>query len=189
MRFPWLKLVTVLLIIWAVAGGVIYWARSVKATPESVMRYLDEHPVANASPQERDKVMEKVSRELNKLDYDERREVRMSKKLDAFFRTLPPDQQTRFLDLTLPTGFKQMMDALNKMTPEKRKQFVEKTLADMKKHEGEEASDEERKNLDTNGQKIIDQGFKAFYSDASAETKMDVAPLIEQLQKNLQGIR
>lgn len=189
MRFPWLKLVTILLIIWAVVGGVIYWAHSAKATPESVMRYLDEHPLANASAQDRDKVMEKVAKELNKLDYGERREVRMSKKLDAFFRTMSAQEQMRFLDLTLPTGFKQMMDALNKMTPEKRKQFVEKTLADMKKHEGEDATDEERKNLDTNGQKIIDQGFKAFYSDASAETKMDVAPLIEQLQKNLQGGR
>jgi len=29
--------------------------------------------------------------------------------------------------------------------------------------------------------KIIDQGFKSFYSDANAAVKMDVAPLIEQL--------
>jgi hypothetical protein len=188
MRLPWIKLVTALLIIWAITGGIIYWARSVKPTPESVMRYLDEHPVANASARDREKAMEKIAKELNQLGYEERREVRMSRKLDAFFRTLPPDDQTRFLDLTLPTGFKQMMDALNKMTPEKRKQFVDKALADMKKHEGDDVP-EDKRNLDANGQKIIDQGFKSFYSDASAETKMDVAPLIEQLQKNLQGLR
>jgi hypothetical protein len=35
----------------------------------------------------------------------------------------------------------------------------------------------------------MDQGFKTFYSEASAEVKMDVAPLIEQLQRNLQGRR
>jgi len=188
MRLPWFKLVAVLLIIWALAGGVIYWARSAKPTPESVMRYLDEHPVANASPQDRDKTLEKVAKELNQLAYEQRREVRMSKKLDAFFRALPPPEQARFLDLTLPTGFKQMMDALNKMTPEKRKQFVDKALADMKKHEGDEAP-EDKRNLDANAQKMIDQGFRAFYSDASAETKMDVAPLIEQIQRNLQNIR
>jgi hypothetical protein len=188
MRLPWLKLVAALLIIWAIAGGVIYWARSVKPTPETVMRYLDEHPVASASPEELNRSVEKLAKELNQLGYEERRHVRMSKKLDGFFRALPPDLQTRFLDLTLPTGFKQMMDALNKMTPEKRKQFVDKALADMKKREGDDAP-EERRNLDANGQKIIDQGFRSFYSEASAETKMDVAPLIEQLQKNLQGIR
>jgi len=189
MRLPWVKLVAVLLIIWAVAGGVIYWAHSVKPTPESVMRYLEEHPVANASSQDRSKTVEKVAKDLNQLPYDERREVRMSRKLNDFFRALPSDEQTRFLDLTLPTGFKQMMDALNKMTPEKRKEFVTKALADMKKHEGDDVTDEDKRNLDGNGQKIIDQGFRSFYSDASAETKMDVAPLIEQLQKNLQGMR
>ena len=110
----------------------------------------------------------------------------MGKRLDGFFRNLRPEEQARFLDLTLPTGFKQMMDALNKMTPEKRQQFVDKALADMKKREGDRPPDAE---LDGNARKIIDQGFKSFYSDASADVKMDVAPLIEQLQKNLQGGR
>ncbi len=188
MRLPWIKLVAVLLIIWAVVGGVIYWARSVKPTPESIMHYLEEHPVAGASREDRDKMLEKIAKDLNQLPYEQRREVRMSRKLDGFFRALPSDEQTRFLDLTLPTGFKQMMDALNKMTPEKRKDFVNKALADMKKHESDDVP-EDKRNLDANGQKIIDQGFRSFYSDASAETKMDVAPLIEQLQKNLQGLR
>src|SRR5579862_6399079 len=166
MRLPWFKLVAALLIIWALAGGAIYWARSVKPTPESVMRYLDEHPMANAAPEDRAKTLEKVGKQLNELGYEERREVRMSRKLDAFFRALQPPEQSRFLDLTLPTGFKQMMDALNKMTPEKRKQCVDKALADMKKHEGEDVPENQR-NIDGNAQKMIDQGFRAFYSDAS----------------------
>jgi hypothetical protein len=188
MRLPWIKLVVALLAIWAVVGGVIYFARGAKPTPESVMRYLAEHPVEKASSQERGKMLEKLAGQLNQLAYEERREVRMSKKLDGFFRALTPEEQTSFLDLTLPTGFKQMMEALNKMAPEKRKKFVSKALEDMKKREGDEIPEEQRK-LDANGQKIIDQGFRSFYSEASAETKMDVAPLIEQLQKNLQGAR
>lgn len=188
MRLPWIKLVGLLLIVWAVAGGVIYFARGAKPTPESVMGYLEKHPVESASPRQRGEVMEKVAKQLNQLAYEERREVRMSRKLDGFFKALTPEEQARFLDLTLPTGFKQMMEALNKMTPDKRKKFVGKALEDMKKHEGEERP-ENQQNLDANGQKIIDQGFRSFYSEASAETKMDVAPLIEQLQKNLQGLR
>jgi hypothetical protein len=77
------------------------------------------------------------------------------------------------------------MDALNKMTPEKRKEFVAKAVDDMKKHEDDDVPEDKRA-MDENGQKIMNQGFKAFYSDASAQTKMDVAPLIEQLQHNLQ---
>src|SRR5258708_28373657 len=145
MRLPWIKLVIILVGIWVVIGGVIFWARSAKPTPEVVVRFLESHPVAGTSEQEREKLMEKIAAELNQLSYEQRREVRISRKLDAFFRALPPDEQTRFLDLTLPTGFKQMMDALNKMTPEKRKQFVSKALEDMKKR-GDEDIPEERRN-------------------------------------------
>ncbi len=188
MRLPWIPLVAALVGIWAIAGGVIYFVRGVKPTPEGVMQSLDGHPVAGTSPHDREEVIDKLAKQLNQLTYEQRREVRMSRKLDGFFRALAPDEQARFLDLTLPTGFKQMMEALNKMTPQKRKQFVNRALEDMKKQEGEELP-EDRQNLDANGQKIIDQGFRSFYGEASAETKMDVAPLIEQLQKNLQGLR
>jgi basic membrane lipoprotein Med (substrate-binding protein (PBP1-ABC) superfamily) len=188
MRLPWIKLVGLLLAIWLVVGGVILWARAAKPTPESVTNYITQNPVKDQSAKERAEILEKAAKQLNQLTYEERREVRMSRNLDRWFRDLEPDEQNRFLDLTLPTGFKQMMDALNKMTPEKRKAFVSKALEDMKKHEGDELP-EDRKQLDANGQKIIDQGFRSFYSEANADVKMDVAPLIEQLQRNLQGLR
>jgi len=188
MRLPWFKFVIVLLVIWGVAASVIFWARSSKPTPDKVLHFLETHPLADASPSDQAKLVDKVADQLNHLTYEERREVRMSNKLDAFFRALSSPEQSRFLDLTLPQGFKQMMDALNKMTHEKRKEFVDKALADMKKHEDDEIPPEKRQ-LDSNGEKIVNQGFKSFYSDASAETKMDVAPLIEQLQRNLQGAR
>jgi hypothetical protein len=188
MRLPWIKFVVVFVAVWAIVGGLIFWARGAKPTPEKVRQYLDTHPVADLAPKDRAKVMETIADQLNRLPYEQRREVRMSRKLDSFFRTLSPAEQSRFLDLTLPTGFNQMMDALNKMTPEKRKEFVDKALADMKKHEDDEVPEDKRQ-LDTNGQKIIDQGFKSFYSQASAETKMDVAPLIEQLQRNMEHVR
>ena len=35
-------------------------------------------------------------------------------------------------------------------------------------------------------QKMVEQGLRSYYQDASADVKMDLAPLIEQMQKNLQ---
>jgi hypothetical protein len=186
MRIPWLKVVGLLLVIWIAVGGAIFWARSVRATPESVMRYLDGQPLQGKAPAARDDVIKGVAGQLNQFTYEQRREVRVSRKLDAFFKSLSPAEQSRFLDLTLPTGFHRMMESLNKMTPEKRKEFVDKALADMKKHEGEDRPDGQ---LDANARKVIDQGFKSFYSDASADVKMDMAPLIEQMQRNMQGSR
>ena len=184
MRLPWLKLTGVLVVIWIIAGSVIFFARSAKVTPESLVAYVEAHPLDGA--RDRAKVIEKTAAQLNQLGYEDRQQFRMGRRLDGFFRALTPEEQGRFLDLTLPAGFKQMMEALNKMTPERRQKFVDKALEDMKKREGERPPDKE---LDATARKIIDQGFKSFYSDASADVKMDVAPLIEQLQKNLQGGR
>jgi hypothetical protein len=183
MRAFWINCGAILVAVWVVAGGLIWFARGSKPTPEGLIRYIDTHGLEGQSAKERANRLDKVADQLNGLSYDERRQIRGGRKVDAFFRALTPDEQARFLDRTLPTGFKQMMDAFNKMTPEKRKEFVEKTLDDMRRHEGEErppASD------DPNVEKIIDQGLKSFYSEASAEVKMDFAPLIEQMQKNLQ---
>lgn len=184
MRLPWLKLTGVLAAIWLVAGVVIFFARSAKVTPEAVSAYVLAHPLDGKPPRERADMIEKLAKKMNQLTYEDRREVRMGKGLDGFFRSLTAEEQGRFLDLTLPAGFKQMMEALNKMTPEKRQKFVSRALDDMKKREGDRPPDPQ---LDSNARKIMDQGFKSFYSEASADVKMDVAPLIEQLQKNLQG--
>jgi hypothetical protein len=186
MRFPWPKLVALLAIVWLIAGAVISFARSVKVTPETLVAYVQAHPLDGKSPAEREKIIEKTARQLNQLTYEDRQQFRMGRRLDQFTKALTPDERDRFLDLTPPTGFKQMMEALNRMTPEKRKNFVNRALDDMRKREGERPPDEQ---IDATARKIIDEGFKAFYSEASAEVKIDVAPLIEQLQKNLQGGR
>lgn len=191
MRPVWIKAVLLLAVVWIIVGSLIWWARGQKPTPQRLLTYVESHPIEGKSSDDRAKVIEKVTQQLNGLSYDERRELRIGRRLDAFFRSLSVDEQTRFLDLTLPEGFKQMMEALNKMEREKRKRFVERTLNEMRKQEGQEIPDEARERFfeDRNAQKIIDQGLKSFYSEASAETKMDVAPILEQMQRNLQGFR
>jgi DNA-directed RNA polymerase specialized sigma24 family protein len=187
-RSTWIKAALLLAVVWIVAGGLIWWARANKVTPEALMAYVESHPIEGKSPGERGKTVESVAKKLNHLTYEERREVRLSRRLDRFFKTLNPDEQSRFLDLTLPEGFRQMMEALNKMEPEKRKAFVERTLEQLRKDEGMDPEEaRERFEKDGNIQKIIDQGLKSFYSDASAETKMDLAPVIEQMQRNLES--
>jgi len=184
----WTKGLLILAGVWLLAGGAIWWARNSKATPETIVRYVETHPLAGQSEGERAKRLERVASQLNRLDYEQRREMRMSRRLDEFFRSLTPTEQGRFLEQTLPAGFKQMMEALNKMEPGKRQQFVERSLREMKKEEGGAFPEDVAENLDANARKIMDQGLKSFYSEASAETKMDLAPLIEQMQKNLQGL-
>lgn len=182
----WLKIGLVLCAIWAIAAGAIYLARSRKATAQSVSAYIEASDINSKSGADRRKVIDHVAAMLNRISLDERDQLRHQHVTDRFFRSLTPEEQAAFLDATLPTGFKQMMDAFNKMDPAKRKEFVDHALSEMRNRDGgQPPRDVDEKNV----QKIVDEGLHAFYSDANADVKLDLAPLIEQMQKNLQGSR
>ncbi len=181
---PWLKIALALIGIWVVAGGVIFWARAEKVTPESLAAYIRNTDIKSKSGSDRNKAILRVEDMLNRITYEDRQALRQQRVTDGFFRALTPDEQGQFLDATLPTGFKQMMESFNKMDAAKRKRFVDRALAEMRSRPGGEPP---RTLDDKNAQRIVDQGLRSFYSDASADTKLDLAPLIEQMQVNIRG--
>ena len=187
MRNFWIKAVLLLAAVWLVAGGIMMWARKVKPSPESVSRYIETNPVEGRSPTERREIIDNLATQINRLGYEERRETRMERRPDKFFKNLTPEEQAHFLDRTLPEGFKQMMTAFNNLTPEKRRKLVQRTIEDLRR-DREQLGDQAPPGLDDpNVQRIVTEGLKSFYSGASAETKMDFAPIIEELQKNMQS--
>ena len=179
----WLRIAVSLVIIWVVAGGLIFWSHRSKPTPASVTAYLQGPEMSSGSASHRTKVIDEAAALLNGLTYEERQKLDQDGVTRGFYKRLSPDEQLAFMDATLPTGFKQMMEAFNKMTPAKRKELVNRSLAEMQKYEGEAPPREFDSKI---AQRIVDQGLRSFYSDANADVKLDLAPLIEQMQKNLQ---
>ena len=181
----WLKTALALAAVWAVAAGTVHWLHASQPTAASITDYLAHTDVSARSGRDREKTIRSLESQLNDVTFDERQRLQRSGVTRKFFRALTPAEQAAFLDATLPTDFRQMMDAFNQMEPAKRKQFVEHAVDEMKKHEGEgppPGVDEQM------NQRFIDQGLKSFYTDASSDTKLDLAPLIEQMQRNLQGV-
>ena len=180
----WLKTALALGAVWAVAAGAIHWLHASQPTAASVTDYLAHARIDTRTGRDREKTIRSVEDQLNDVSFEERQHLQRSGVARQFYRALTPAEQAAFLDATLPADFRQMMDAFNKMDPAKRKAFVERAVDEMKQHEGEgppPGVDEQM------NQRFIDQGMKSFYSDASADTKLDLAPLIEQMQRNLQG--
>jgi hypothetical protein len=187
MRSLWIKAALLLAAVWLVAGGVMMWARKVKPSPESVSRYIETHSVEGRSPTERREIIDTLATQINRLGYEERRETRMERRPDKLFKNLTPEEQAYFLDRTLPEGFKEMLTAFNRMPPEKRFRLIQRTLDDLRR-DGEQYGVQIPAGFnDPNVQKILLQGLNSFYSEASAETKMAFAPIIEELQKNMQS--
>lgn len=174
------KIGLALVAVWVIAGGFIYWARSSQPTVESITAYLGKADLAANRP----KVIGRVESMLNELSFEDRQRLNRSGVTRKFFLSLRPDEQGAFLDATLPAGFKQLMDAFNKMEPAKRKRLLDNALAEMKKHEGDAPRPLED---DKVAQRVVDQGLRSFYTDANADVKLDLAPLIEQMQRNMRG--
>ena len=180
----WLKTLLALAAVWLLAFGAIHWLHASKPTAASLTDYLKRTNLAAQSPRDRARTLQRAADQLNDLSFDERQQLQRSGETRRFFTALTPEEQSRFLDATLPNNFKQLMEAFNKMDPAKRKEFVNHALDDMKKHEGDAPPPVEDEKMRA---QVINQGLKSFYKDADSDVKLDLAPLIEQMQHNLQG--
>ncbi len=184
MKSLW-RIATGLAAVWIVAGSVIFWMRASRPTPASLSAYIDRHPIDSLAPAQRAEVIDHVAGQLNRLDFDQRQELRSRRTDRALFEQMTAEERKRFLDLTLPEGFRQLMKALNKMTPEARGKIVRRALDDLAKETPEINERINREEV----QKMVEQGMESFYEEASADVKLDFAPVIEELQRATQNLR
>jgi hypothetical protein len=182
MRTLWIKALCTLALVWSAVAGITMWERSARPTPETIARFLDANPVQGKPEKERRRVIDAMADQWNRLEFEQRREVRKAKETKAFLSALSSEERSYYLERTVPEGFQQMMSAISKMTPEKRMQFVAKAMFDM--HQGGATPP---RFDDPNVQKIMTSGLKAFYREANPESKLDLAPLIDEMQRNLTG--
>jgi hypothetical protein len=180
-----MKAAAVLAAVWVVAGGVILWSRAVRPTAESVSTYLAKNPLADLAPEKRAEVLARAADQLNRLNFEERQKLRELRRDREFFEQLTPAERREFLERTLPEGFRQLMLALNKMEPEARKKIVNRVLENLERDSPEVAG----RIGEADAQKVIAEGLESFYEDASADVKLDFAPVIEQLQRATQNLR
>lgn len=184
MKTHW-KIIAAIAGVWIVVGLTVKWSRSAKPTVESVTTLIAKSPIASLAPAAREKLIARVAVQINALDFDQREKLRKERIDRSFYKQLTEEERRRFLDLTLPEGFRQLMLSLNKMTPEKRQKIVDRALSDIR--DGDPAMGDPVDRADA--EKFVAQGMEAFYSEASAEVKLDFAPVIERLQQASKGFR
>jgi hypothetical protein len=179
------RLIGILIVIWVVAAGVIWSVRSNRPTPEKIEAYLGTHPLSGTALPDRSAVIDHVADQVNRLKFEERQTLQRTGMMRTFFESMTNEERSAYLDRTLPEGFRQVMLALNKMTPEKRKEIVERALENIKKGRPE-GEDRPSPIDDAMKQKIVAQGMTSFYEEANSDVKLDFAPVIEQIQHSLQ---
>jgi DNA-directed RNA polymerase specialized sigma24 family protein len=197
-RFPViLKTILALTLVWVGVWGVRSWAGSRKITAEKVNQEIDAANFEDWSggkgqsddPGEREREIRRIAEMINRLDFHEREKNRQNRTGEEFFRKLSKEERTLFVDLTVMESMNRFMEALDGLEPSERRRFVQQALQEI--DDGRTAEEMERaKELgDDLLDRISEEGMQAYFNKASADTKLDLAPLMEAMNEVMQGMR
>jgi hypothetical protein len=193
---PVLFAVIALVSIWIVAVAGYTIAKNAKATPEKVRAYVESVDFSKLSAAERVKAIRKLADMLNKLSLEDRRRARLERLTSNWFNEMTEEEKGIFLEATMPTGFKQMIASFEQLPEEKRKKTVDDALRHLKEAQTQDPT--LANNNGTNGPPVLSKeleakvrsiGLQTFYSQSSAQTKAELAPVLEELQKVMESGR
>ena len=186
-----------LALVWVVVFAVRSFAASKKITAESLNREVRElkfedwskNPGAGAAVKEREKEVRRIADMVNRLDFAEREKNRKNRAGEDFFQKLSMGEKNLFIDLTIVESMSKFMEALDQMPEEQRKSFVEKGLKEIQEGRTAEEMERAREMDESLLTKISEEGMRAYFDKASADTKLDLAPLMEAMNEVMQGLR
>jgi len=179
-----------LLVLWGLVFALVKITASMQPTPEKIRDYVENHPLSQIEGKEaRLRAIGKVADMLNQLEPEQFGEFTRDRNRDRqehFFRNMSPEEQLFFMERRLGKAFSQMLKSFNQMDRDKRKLLVERSLKRMRDNPGRGPAGERLREMDPEiADKITSAGLKAYYQDASAETKLDMAPLMEEMQRSM----
>ncbi len=186
--------------IWLVAGAGYFVAHRAKSTADNVLAFMSHSDPAGMNPDQRRNALRDLARRLNELPPEERRRVRFEGDWNRWFNQLSEQEKSDFIESTMPSGFKQMLTSFEKLPEEKRRKTVEDALRELRR--SRDALKDSPAGAETEGagnttnaapilseelqQKIVQIGLKTFYGDSSAQTKAELAPVLEEMQRSME---
>lgn len=186
----------VLVGVWALAYGGFRIAKNAKVTGEKVRAYLAKTDLSKLKDQERAKALKRLADYMNRLPPDERRNTRMDREWEKWFKDMNDQEKGDFIEATMPSGVTQMLTAFEQLPPEKRQKAVQDSLKRLR-----DAGNDPRNAAQWQGKggppplnpelekRAAAAGLGAFYSQSSAQTKAELAPLLEEIQRAMESGR
>ena len=184
--------------IWlAVWAGHWYFAR-LQVTADKVRAYLEGVNFDALSGAARARALADLEAQLNALSYQERQRLRADRLLRDWFARMTEPEKAEFIEATMPSGFKQMISAFEQLPEDQRRQVIDDAVKHLRAANNRPPAGAGAAKTDTNGPPAISPelearirtiGLGSFYSQSSAQTKAEVAPLLEALQREMESGR
>ena len=185
--------------IWIVAIVGYRIAKNSKMTAVKVKAYAESVDISKLSGAARAKAIRELEDMLNALSLEERRKARLERQAWSWFDRMTEEEKAAFLEATMPTGFKQMLTSFEQLPEEKRRKAIDDALRRLKEQRGQMGAGPGGGNRGgTNSPPVLSDdlqakmrtiGLKTFYSQSSAQTKAELAPVLEELQRVMESGR
>lgn len=185
-----------LVALWLVVYGVKALLAPHQATPERIEELVIDANLEDFSKfgdlpdddttRQRFEAMEQVASVVNRLDLTGQEDSRDT--LEGFFDKLSASERRQFVDLTAES-FTRFFEALDALTPEARRDFIERGFREIENGDTEERMKLVLEKDPEIMERIAQNGMKAYFQNASAETKMELAPFLKATNEVMQGIR
>lgn len=180
-----------LVVIWTLAVSGFYIAKNAKVTADKVRDYVESVDLSKLDAAARAKALEELARKINALSLEERQQLRLERTAYQWFEQMTEEEKGAFIEATMPTGFKQMITAFEELPEERRRRTIDEALKRLRETSGRLQAGTEAIRGGTNEPPISEElqarvraiGLKSFYSESSAQTKAELAPVLEELQR------
>lgn len=189
--------VAALAAVWLLALGGYAWSEHLKMTPDKLRAYIASLNFSKLSGADRAKAIHDLADKINSLSADDRRQSRIDRLWNSLFNEMTEEERAQFIDETMPEGFHQMLLAFEQQPADQRQRAINNALKRIRE-ERDNPQAKPGQNPDPNDtnappvlspelqQRVITIGLNSVYSASSAETKAELAPVMEEIQKNME---
>src|SRR5438128_7403080 len=129
---PILIAVAVIPVAWIIAIAGYSIAKNSKMTADKVRAYAQSVDLGKLSTDARSKAIRDLAGKLNKLSPEERRKARLERSGQRWFEEMTEEEKGTFIELTMPTGFKQMLTSFEQLPEERRRRSISEALKRLK---------------------------------------------------------
>jgi hypothetical protein len=184
-----------LIAIWGLSFGGYLIATNLKMTAEKVRAYVDSVDLRRLSAGDRARALQALADKINRLSREERQQLRLGRFGEGWFEQMTEAEKSAFVEATMPTGFKQMISAFEELPADRRRKTIDDALKRLREANARAAGGAEGMPGGVSRPPISPEleaqvrtiGLKTFYSQSSAQTKAELAPVLEEMQRAMES--
>lgn len=191
----WITTLALLAALWSVVAVVMHETDDLVAWPGKVQELVENAPWLageNLPDEKRRSYLARVITNYQRLDVGQRKSLRedAQESLDKFFESLTEEEKKEYVNRTIQPLFEVIDRGLKVMPVEDRKRLIGRMRGDMKNlrggnAEGDRLAEQDRKFMED----LMAEDPLLFLRDASVKQKLELAPVLEDMQSRVQGLR